>query len=245
MARQPRLIVTGEVHYVGLRGHAGRTVLGHEDDREHWRRVALEAFSTEKVALHAYCLLPDGVHLLVTPPQPESLSRAMQAIGRRFGLIFNRRHQSRGALWDSRFRAAPLQAAAWLIDAMTYLDALPVQAGLADRAEHYAGSSAPHYAGLQHQAGLTLHERLWALGNTPFEREARYRARLHTELPAARRVAIATRLLRGWPLGDPGWLDALGERIQRTVRPGRAGRPRRRAAAAEGVEGGRNESGPD
>ncbi len=230
MARLPKLILPGEAHYVGLRGRGAAPVLAAPADRELWRDLALQVLRDTPIALHAYSLMPDAVHLLLTPAGSGELSRAMQAIGRAFGPRYNRLHTASGSPWDGRFRTAPLQAAVWLLPLMYLLDELPVRMGLVDRPEHYAWSSAAHYCGLTSLSGLTPPESVWAMGNTPFEREASYRRGLQDGLSAGAAESLERRLARGWPLGDAHWLEQIAPGAKRPLRPRRAGRPRRRPA---------------
>lgn len=226
MARLPRLVVAGEPHHVELRGNAGCAICRDDADRARWVELATSLARDNSVDLHAYCLLDDRAHLLLTPTTPTALPRSMQALGRRYVQAFNRRHGRSGTLWEGRYRAAPLQAESYLLDCMNYLDLLPVAAGLAVLPEAYPWSSCAHYCGRAQSTRVVPHALMWALGNTPFEREARYLERLRHGLPAARLEAFATQLLRGWPLGDAGYLERLGERTQRRVVRRRAGRPR-------------------
>ncbi|WP_420467217.1 transposase [Panacagrimonas sp.] len=229
MARLPRLVVPGEPHHVELRGNGGVSICRDDDDRRHWVTTAADAARGSGTDLHAYCLLEDRAHLLLTPATCAALPQMMQALGRRYVQYFNRRHQRNGTLWEGRYRGAPLQAELYLLDCMHYLDSLPVLAGLVVRPERYGWSSCAHYSDGTHDPAVVPHALLWTLGNTPFEREARYLERLRRELPPAQREAITTLLLRGWPLGDPTYLAALADRTQRRVVRRHAGRPRRQA----------------
>ena len=100
MARLARLAVADHPHLVLLRGHSGHTVFLDDVDRTAFLSALREACNLERVALHAYSLLPDHVWLLGTPASAQALGRTIQALGRRFSTGFNRRHQRSGSVWD-------------------------------------------------------------------------------------------------------------------------------------------------
>src|SRR5207237_6770534 len=100
------------------------------------------------VAVHAYVLMTNHVHLLVTPEQEDGLSRFMQALGRRYVRWFNDRHQRTGTLWEGRFRSTVVAADRYLLACMRYIELHPVRAGLSANATEYRWSSNAHHVGL-------------------------------------------------------------------------------------------------
>ena len=89
--------------------------IGWLTDRQRLLDELCECAATHKVAIHAYVLMDNHLHLLATPETAEGLSRMMQALGRRYVAAFNKRHSRSGTLWDGRFRAAPIEAGAYQI----------------------------------------------------------------------------------------------------------------------------------
>ena len=215
MARLPRLALPGHAHYVIQRGHNGQPVFIDAQDRGAYRDAMSAAAAAEPVQLHAWALLDGEVQLLVTPTQAGALSRFMQALNRRYGAAFNRRHGRSGTLWDGRFRAAVVEPGPLLLQALV----------LVDGADARAWTTADHRLGGAPAAPVVDPPEYWALGNTPFEREAAYRALLAAGLPAS-----TARLLRSAALG--GWAAGLGAaapsalEVGRPLRPRRPGRPR-------------------
>jgi putative transposase len=224
MARLPRLIVAGQLHLVAQRAHGASVVFREDADFDAYRRALVQAAAEHGVALHAYALTPSQVLLLLTPSTPTGPSRMLQAVGRRFGADYNRRHRRSGALWDGRFRATVVDPS-HLVDSCRWVESAPVRAGLGPAAE-YPWSSAAHHVGSRADAGITDHPRYWALGNTPFEREATYRALLDQPLLSewASRLEDATH--KGWALGDAAFVRTLAEKAPRRVVPLPRGRPR-------------------
>ncbi|MDE1951125.1 MAG: transposase [Burkholderiales bacterium] len=215
MARLPRLVVPGHAHYLIQRGHSGRTIFADESDRRAYLDALREAAAAQKVAVHAWALADSEVHLLLTPPAADALARLMQAIGRRYVSAYHRRHGGSGTLWDGRFRAALVEPGATLLSALLLVDAAAT------------ATSAGHRTGESRDPLVVDPPEFWALGNTPFEREADYRTRLVQGLPEQQAQALRDAALGGWAQGSPGFIARLAEAVGRPLRPRARGRPRR------------------
>ena len=98
MARLPRLSIAGLAHHVIQRGHNRQPIFLDDEDRLAYLAALRESAALHRVAVHAYVLMNDHLHLLVTPPTAEALSKMLQAIGRRYVAAFNRRHGRIGTL---------------------------------------------------------------------------------------------------------------------------------------------------
>jgi putative transposase len=227
MARLPRLALAGELHHLCLRGHNGSPVFADDADRAAFVAMLREAALAQAVAVHAYALLDDEVHLLATPATASALSRLMQTLGRRYVAAFNRRHQRRGTLWDGRFRSSVLDAAANLLHAMHLIERLPVARGLAPRAADWRWSSAAHHLGRGADPLVTHHPLYWRLGNTPFERELAHANMLEVELPPELEQKLLAALVRGHAVGGVEFVARLAQQSARSVGPRPRGRPRK------------------
>jgi putative transposase len=226
MARLPRLAVAGHVHHVLQRGNNRQSVFVDAEDYQRMLTLLGECATQEKVALHAYVLMPNHFHLLATPSTAQGLSKMMQAVGRRYVQYFNKRHQRSGTLWEGRYRATLLQPERHLLNNMVFIDLNPVRAGLAARAVDYRWSSHGHYVGHHVDKLLSPHARNWQLGNTPFEREARYAELVNHGLTSRQQAELVEAVIKGWPLGEMGFVKGLQEQTLRRVVRQRAGRPR-------------------
>lgn len=224
MARLARLIVAGQLHLVMQRAHDGQPVFRSDEDYASYRAALVQAAAEHRVALHAYALTPAQVLLLLTPSTAVGPSRMLQAIGRRFGADYNRRHQRSGALWDGRFRAT-LVDPGHHTDASRWVEWAPVRAGLAAMPDEHPWSSAAHHVGQKVDADITEHPHHWRLGNTPFDREAAYRALLEQPLPPSLEARIESAVSRGWAFGAPAFLHSVSGEAPRRVAPLARGRP--------------------
>lgn len=230
MARQRRLVCPGALHHVMQRGHNGQAVFGDDDDRRGYLNALRDAARSHGAAVHAYALLDDQVQLLLTPPTDAALSRTMQALGRRYGAAFNRRHGRSGTLWEGRFRAGVVQPGAQALACLRSIDTAAMRHGLADSPQSSAWTSAPHWLGLRHDAWLTDPLEYWRLGNTPFEREAAYAALLAQELDPAVLRRIEHAAAHGWVLGSAEFVTRVAGAAGRPAQPRAKGRPPKRPA---------------
>lgn len=227
MARLSRLAIAGELHYVIQRGHNRQPVFLDDEDRARFLSALRDAATEHRLAIHAYALLDGEVQLLVTPQSDESLSRAMQALGRRYVAGFNRRHGRSGTLWEGRFRAAVVESERYFLDALALIERTPVPQFAADVAD-FRWSSAAHHLGRRRDPLVHDHPLYWALGNTPFDREMAYRRKLEQGVAAADAAALAAAAAKSWALGSPAFLGRLAAQTTRPLAARRRGRPRKR-----------------
>lgn len=234
MARLPRLVLTDRLHHVLLRGNNRQPVFVDEADRALFASLLSQHASAQGVAVHAWALMTDHIHLLLTPRRDGGLSVGMQAVGRAYVQAFNRRHGRSGTLWEGRYRSTVLEPESWLLRAMVWLDTHPLRAGLAEQAGPHPWTTAGHYLGLCHERGVTVPPQYWALANTPFAREAAYRTLLEHGSSPAHTEALAAAALKGWALGSSGFLEALQAQTSRRVQAAKAGRPKATAGSGHG-----------
>ena len=220
-------------------------------EAQRWRFLAwlVEGLEAFPVRLHAYCVLPEAVWLLLTPDRPTALSGLMQMLARRTSRAMGEMAKPRGetvkqtdrpqaqqpdppprpSVWAGRFRSAVLQPQAWLLPAMVWVDTAALRAGLAGAEQPWSWSSHAAHCGLGGAPGSApaLHgpQPYWMLGNTPFEREAAYSRLLQAGVGADRASALQRALRSGTGLGDAAFLAELELRAGRSVRPARRGRP--------------------
>jgi putative transposase len=221
MARLPRLVVPGEAHFLILRGQGqagGAPICRDAADRSACLAAVDAAALGERVQIHAYALLPDEVQMLATPEQAVSLGRFVQAFGRQYVSAYNRRHHRRGGLWDGRFRCAVVEPGPLRLAVLCLIDGAPCEPG---------GSSAGQRSGHARNTLVRELPEVWQLGNTPFEREARYRALLLEGQPPEVRASLRDAALGGWVLGSAAYAERLSATHHRPAAPRPRGRPRR------------------
>ncbi len=225
MARLPRLIVPSQPHYLIQRGLNGMHLFQDDDDCTAFLGWLRSAARTYKVAVHAYVLLPDQLHLLVTPSDEDGLGQMMQWLGRSYVPYYNQKYGRSGTLWHGRYKTSVVEAEKFLMPCSRYMETAPVRAGLVTQPQDYPWSSCAHHVGAQPDGVITDHPVYWALGNTPFQREAAYIALAEQLLSTSQVQTIEAAVLKGWPLGSDPYKQALERRAQRQVLPAKRGRP--------------------
>ncbi|GAB3657278.1 transposase [Ramlibacter alkalitolerans] len=229
MARLPRLTVPGYPHHIIQRGNNRQPIFGDRADYELLLGLIDEHARKQQVAVHAYVLMSNHLHLLATPETVEGIPQLMQAVGRRYVRTFNLRHARTGTLWEGRYRSTLIQAERYLLACMVYLDLNPVRAGMVADPAEYPWSSYHHYVGRRNDRLVTPHPLYWELGNTPFAREQAYEELVHAGITPSQQQALTDSALRGWALGEPDYVADLQRRTARRVARSQAGRPRVKA----------------
>jgi putative transposase len=239
MARLARLAVDGGLQHVLQRGIQGAPIFRDAADFAQMRELLHDTLRRHGTALHAYVLMPDHFHLLLTPAEGGRLGPALQAIGRSHVRRFNLRHRRSGPLWAGRFRSTLADPDSALLDLMRYVEGNPQRAGLVPEGAVYPWSSLAHHLGQGVDPLIEDHRRFWDLGNTPFERQAAYARLAAQPLEAGRLEKIRHAAHHGWPLGTDAFLADLAQRTVRPLAPRPRGRPRgSRLAAAPNAAGG-------
>ena len=225
MARLPRLTLPGYPHHIIQRGNNRQMIFA--DTQDFATMMALLAENAHKfaVAVHAYVLMDNHFHLLATPATAEALPLMMQAVGRSYVRYFNQRHARSGTLWEGRYRSTLIETERYLLACMVYIDLNPVRAGMVAQPGAWQWSSHAHYLGQRIDKLVTPHALYWALGNTPFAREAAYAGLVQAGIGSGDQAALTDAALSGWALGDTEFVAELQKKSPRRVAKARAGRP--------------------
>lgn len=225
MARLPRLTLPGYPHHIIQRGNNRQDIFVSHGDRRFYLDLLAENAAKFQVAIHAYVLMGNHVHLLATPQSQDGIPQMMQAVGRRYVRLFNDSHGRTGTLWEGRYKSTVIQTERYLLACMAYIDLNPVRAGLIAAAEDYPWSSYGHYTGLRLDPLVTPHPHFWELGNTPFAREAAYAELVRQGISGQLQAALTDSAFQGWALGEGGFVAELQKQTCRRVSKVKAGRP--------------------
>ncbi|MGQ0655752.1 MAG: transposase [Betaproteobacteria bacterium] len=182
-----------------------------------------------RCAVHAYCLMTNHVHILMTPTDAAACSRLMRDLGRNYVLYFNRQHCRSGTLWEGRFRSCLVESSQYVLACHRYIELNPVRAGMVDHPAGYTWSSYAGNAGMRDDVMLSAHCELETLDSGRDKRANAYRSLFDDDLPHGFLRSIREATNGGYPLASEAFtalLKAAGYRIE----PGRPG-PRRKAAA--------------
>lgn len=233
MARQPRLAAPGYPHHVIQRGNNRQQIFLDDDDRRRFLDALRTQAREHQVAVHAYVLMDNHIHLLVTPNSVDGLPRMMQALGRGYVRHFNQRHGRTGTLWEGRYRSTVIEAERYLLACMTYIELNPVRAGMVGAPADFAWSSHGHHVGLRADPLVSPHALYWAMGDTPFARERAYGELISSRGHDADQKALSRAAHSGWALGSEEFLAGLGTQLNRRVEKAKPGRPPKPSAKIE------------
>lgn len=225
MARLPRLVIPGQPHHIIQRGNNNQAIFLDDEDYRSFLDWLRQAAREYKVSVHAYVLMPNHVHLLATPADATGLAKAMQWVGRKYVPYFNQKHGRTGTLWQGRFKTSVIDADNYLLTCSRYIETHPVREQLAGSAQEYPWSSHAHHIGQRQDPVVVDHALYWALGNTPFQREAAYIGLFHSSLSRTDLLTIEGAVNKGWPLGSDAFKALLQQRAKRQVLPACRGRP--------------------
>jgi putative transposase len=214
MARIARIIAPDLPHHVTQRGNRRQKLFVEESDYALYRDLLAERCHANGVACWAYCLMPNHVHLILTPSSEIGLSRAVGEAHRRYTAFFNARARVTGHLFQGRF-ACSVMDEDHLMNALRYLAFDPVRARRVKRPEDWPHSSvAAHLAGKNDEL----------VDVTPgLARAPQFRQLLGDNLRPAEAAAFELAGANGRPMGGEAFLTEIEARLGRMARPQKRG----------------------
>ena len=227
MPRRPRLEVPGLPLHVTHRGVNRAATFVDDEDFDRYRQLLRESLAERGIALHAYVLMTNHVHLLLTPAEPGALSKAMSRLGQRYVPMFNRKHGRTGTLWEGRFKSCLVDSQHHLFTVYRYIELNPVRAALVEAPEHYRWSSVHANLALAVDLGVTPHPSYLALAADPQVRGEAYRQWLFATLGDDEIQAIRMHLQQERALGSPRFQAMIEKTLNRSVACRSRGRPPR------------------
>ena len=226
MARKPRFNLPGIAQHVIQRGNNREPCFFNEQDCHFYRDALQTAGKKAGCAIHAYVLMTNHVHLLVTPGASDSIPAMMQSLGRRYVRRINDAYQRTGTLWEGRYKSCVVDSGRYLLTCYRYIELNPVRAGMVDAPGSYRWTSYCHNALGQQDKLVTEHESYRALGTS---REARCRAyrELFRYQPDKHELdVIRVSANEELVYGSERFKDKIELMARQRARRGRAGRPR-------------------
>lgn len=228
MPRRARLELPGVPMHVTQRGVNRGAVFVDDSDRRHYLHLLADALRAGPVALHAYALMGNHVHLLMTPGAAGAASALMHRLGQSYVAGFNRRHGRCGPLWQDRFKSCLVDSQRYLLSVYRYIDLNPVRAALVADPADYAWSSAQANLGVRASAlALVPHPEWLNLAGDAASRHAAYRQFLGAAVSNAELGAIRKHLAQQRAYGSQGFQTMVQERLGGPARCRPVGRPAR------------------
>ena len=225
MPRQSRIDLPGVAQHVVQRGNDRRPCFFQSIDHVRYRDELREATTRAGCAIHAYILMTDHVHLLVTPTETGQVGTMMQALGRRYVRYINDRYRRTGTLWEGRYKACPVQSDDHLLQCYRYIELNPVRAAMAGTPADYPWSSYAANALGGTDPLLTPHPQYLALGADAPSLHAAYRAWVAAAVSPEELDLIRLRLQRQHALGTDRFRTLIEDQLRRSAGPAKIGRP--------------------
>ncbi len=227
MPRRPRIHLDRTQLHIVQRGHNRSPCFFDDQDRLAYLDWLHEALRREECRLHAYVLMTNHVHLLLTPADARAVPRVLIAVGRRYVQHVNRTYGRTGTLWDSRYKSSLVQAETYLLLCQRYIELNPVRAGMVTDPSDWPWSSYRANALGERSAILAPHPLYLALGSAPGERREAYRNLFRDALEDAPLADLRLALNQNQPLGNDRFYAEIEAVTGHRREPRKRGRPKK------------------
>ncbi|MBT3028079.1 MAG: transposase [gamma proteobacterium symbiont of Ctena orbiculata] len=228
MPRKPRFYLPGIPAHVIQRGNSRQQVFFDSDDYQAYLKWLKEGADKHGCAIHAYCLMTNHVHLLLTPESPEAISKTIQFVGRYYVPYINRTYGKSGTLWEGRHKGCVIDSEAYLFSCMRYIELNPVRAGMAQKPIDYHWSSYRGNATQCIDKLTTPHTLYRQLAQEYQDRQFIYRELFRGALEAEQVHDIRATVQTGTPLGNTHFREQIEKQLKCKVGQARRGRPKGR-----------------
>jgi putative transposase len=205
-------------------------------DRQRYLGLLKDYAAMNDCVIHAYVLMGNHVHLLMTPERDDGLSRTMKGLGERYVPFYNRRHGRTGTLWEGRFRSNVVQDERYLFKCQTYIELNPLRAQMVEHPAQYAWSSYRSNASGAPAGIITPHERYLALGLDEAQRSRAYRALFEDPASPKDLELIREAVNAGYALGDEAFIRRLAAMKGVAVTRRKPGPPRGASRKENGAD---------
>ena len=224
MARQPRLYMEGCAQHIIQRGNNREPCFFGESDYKFYLDKLKGASEKYAVDIHAFVLMTNHVHLLVTPKNAQAAGRMMQAVGRSYVGYINHTYQRTGTLWEGRYKSTVVDTEGYLLTVSRYIELNPVRASMVEHCSEYPWSSYHANALGKDISLLTPHRSYKQLGKAQEERQKNYRSFFRGRMSEKSLSEIREATNKGWVLGDEKFKSKVERITGRQAAPaGRGG----------------------
>lgn len=198
-------------------------------DYTHYLHALREAANDSQCQIHAYVLMTNHVHLLVTPARDRSLPLMMQAMGRTYVQRLNARYDRSGTLWEGRYKASPVQSDEYLMTCQRYIELNPVRAGMVAAPGDYPYSSYRYHAAGIADPLLKPHPLYLNLNTDAAARRKAYQALFRDTLSDAQLKKLRDNTNACTLIGNHHFKDQIAAMLGGSVPTGKRGRPKKSA----------------
>lgn len=229
MARLPRFAINGQPQHVILRGNNRTDIFHEEADYQFFLDKLQAGCEKHECDLHAYVLMNNHVHLLLTPHSEHGISKLMQMLGRYYVQYFNALYQRSGTLFEGRYKATLIDSETYLLTCMRYIELNPVRAGLIRHPSEYQWSSYQRTGAGHASALIKPHVAYQRLGRSNDERLSAYRQLFKQQLSEHSMNEIREATNKAWALGSERFKQKIQKLTERRIAPTPRGGDRKSA----------------
>jgi len=227
MPRRARCYIPGLPFHLVQRGNNRDACFFEPANYQYYLTLLSENMPRYGVVLHAYVLMTNHIHLLLTPEETDSISRLMRVVGSKYAYYLNKSYKRSGTVWEGRHKSSLVDADNYLLKCYRYIELNPVAAGMVQSPQEYKWSSYRCNAWNEAQALVTPHVNYLSLADNTEERCYRYR-----ELFKAQQCEKDLHLIRSamhycQPVGDSRFKKSIERQIGHRLGYAKRGRPRK------------------
>ncbi len=226
MPRRARMYISGLPYHLVQRGNNREACFLEPENYQFYLELWKELSTRYGIAVHAYCLMTNHVHFLVTPEHDTAASNTMKVVGSRYAQYINKQYRRTGTLWEGRHRASLVHSDRYLLTCMRYIELNPVRAQMVGRPEEYRWSSYGANAGGE-RGWLREHEEYRRLGRTGAERCHAYRELFKAQVSEQDLHLIRNAAHYCQPIGNDRFRVQIEQRYGIKVGQMARGRPRK------------------
>ena len=226
MPRRARMYIPDLPYHIVQRGNNREACFIEPENYLFYLELWRQCSQRYGVAVHAYCLMTNHIHFLVTPQTEESISNTMKVVGSRYAQYINLKYKRTGTLWEGRHRSSLVQTDKYLLKCYRYIELNPVRAAMVKRPEEYQWSSYGVNAWGDNY-WLVPHAEYLSLGKTTEERCYAYRELFKVQLSEENLHLIRQSAHYSQPIGDDRFREQIEKRYGITLGQTKRGRPKK------------------
>lgn len=219
MARLPRFVIPGQPQHIIVRGNNREPVFYRGEDYRFYLEKLKQACDKHQCDVHAYVLMTNHVHLLLTPHTEQGIGKMIQMLGRYYVQYFNHVNQRTGTLWEGRYKAALIDSEHYLLTCYRYIELNPVRAAMVSHPSSYPWSSYC-YNGLGQTDPIVIpHGEYLRLGPNSEQRQIAYQALFKNPITEKTLAEIREASNKAWVLGSSQFKQVIEQKLNRRTEP--------------------------
>ncbi len=225
MPRKPRFNLIGIPQHIIQRGNNREPCFYAKKDYRRYLEDLKESAEKHDCRIHAYILMTNHVHLLITPMIDHGISQMMQSLGRRYVCYINKTYHRTGTLWEGRYKSSLVDSDNYLLTCMRYIELNPVRANMVEHPAEYKWSSYRVNGQGEYQSIIEPHPSYLELGSSDMLRQTAYRELFSDQIDAVTLHEIRQSLNHELVFGRSYFKDKIEKITERQTRMGIPGRP--------------------